>query len=287
MVSVFGIFLLELFAYRFGIAWMARSGIEIVDTHGPGVAHVSDGSSSAMAVRDQRTGAKPLCVTSSAQGPEGPSNHFHSSHNHHHEHLNDGHHHHHHHHGEETLLASSPAPVAEKEILPASANNNDLEAGSASSASDAIASMSHSHSRDYAASSTAAQIIGVAILEFGVVVHSVVIGLTLAVTSEFKTLFVVIIFHQMFEGLGLGTRLSQMPLPSKLSYVPMTAGVFYAFMTPIGMAIGLGVRNTYNPDSATASIVSGILDSISAGILLWTGLVSDKHHRRAVQTRTL
>jgi zinc transporter 1/2/3 len=39
------------------------------------------------------------------------------------------------------------------------------------------------------------------------------------------------------------------------------------------MAIGLGVRTTYNPNSATANIVSGILDSISAGILLYTGLV--------------
>ena len=44
-------------------------------------------------------------------------------------------------------------------------------------------------------------------------------------------------------------------------------------MTPIGMAIGLGVRETYDPDSATALIVQGCLDSFSAGILLYTGLV--------------
>lgn len=119
----------------------------------------------------------------------------------------------------------------------------------------------------------AAQIIGVGILEFGVVVHSVIIGLTLAVTDELDTLLVVIIFHQMFEGLGLGTRLAFLPLPPRLNWVPYTAGVVYAFCTPIGMAIGLGVRNTYSPESVTASIVSGILDSISAGILLYTGLV--------------
>lgn len=29
----------------------------------------------------------------------------------------------------------------------------------------------------------------------------------------------------------------------------------------------------YNPDSATANIVSGVLDSFSSGILLYTGLV--------------
>ena len=113
----------------------------------------------------------------------------------------------------------------------------------------------------------------------GVVVHSVIIGLTLAVTDEFSTLFVVIIFHQTFEGLGLGTRLAQMPLPHRLNWVPFVAGVTYAVCTPIGMAIGLGVRETYNPNSITANIVSGILDSISAGILLYTGLVELLAHQ--------
>lgn len=40
-----------------------------------------------------------------------------------------------------------------------------------------------------------------------------------------------------------------------------------------GIAVGLGVRSSYNPDSTTASIVSGILDAFSAGILIYTGLV--------------
>ena len=38
-------------------------------------------------------------------------------------------------------------------------------------------------------------------------------------------------------------------------------------------AAGLGVRTTYNANSNTANIVSGVLDSFSAGILLYTGLV--------------
>lgn len=46
-----------------------------------------------------------------------------------------------------------------------------------------------------------------------------------------------------------------------------------ACVTPIGMAIGLGVRHSYQGNSVTALVTSGILDSISAGILLWTGLV--------------
>ena len=39
------------------------------------------------------------------------------------------------------------------------------------------------------------------------------------------------------------------------------------------VAIGLGLRTTYNSGSFTANVVSGVLDSISAGILIYTGLV--------------
>jgi len=117
------------------------------------------------------------------------------------------------------------------------------------------------------------QIIGVAILEFGVLIHSVLIGLTLAVDPSFKILFVVIIFHQAFEGLGLGTRLGIMKLPPRYNKVAIFGALLYGVSTPIGISIGLGIRSTYNPGSSTASIVSGVMDSLSSGILLYTGLV--------------
>ena len=41
-----------------------------------------------------------------------------------------------------------------------------------------------------------AQLVGIAILEFGVVLHSFLIGLTLAVTENFKILFIVLVFHR-------------------------------------------------------------------------------------------
>ncbi|KAF8586344.1 ZIP zinc/iron transport family [Ramaria rubella] len=118
-----------------------------------------------------------------------------------------------------------------------------------------------------------AQILGIAILEFGVVFHSVLIGLTLAVDPDFKVLFIVLIFHQMFEGLGLGSRLAFMDLPPAYNWVPIMGAALYGFTTPIGIAAGLGIRTTYNPNSTTASIVSGTFDAISSGILLYTGLV--------------
>ncbi|GAA5860747.1 hypothetical protein JCM1840_001950 [Sporobolomyces johnsonii] len=120
-----------------------------------------------------------------------------------------------------------------------------------------------------------AQIMGVATLEFGVVFHSVIIGLTLAVTGddEFTTLFIVIIFHQMFEGLGLGSRLAFLRLPDKYNWVPFVGALAYSFVTPLGMAIGLGVREGLAMSGASASIAAGVLDAISSGILIYTATV--------------
>ena len=44
--------------------------------------------------------------------------------------------------------------------------------------------------------STSAQIISLAVLEFGILLHSVFIGMTLAVNENFIILFIVIIFHR-------------------------------------------------------------------------------------------
>lgn len=91
---------------------------------------------------------------------------------------------------------------------------------------------------------------------------------TLAVNPQFTILLIVIVFHQAFEGLGLGSRLAYLPLPKSKSWVPYAAGTLYAFVTPFGMAVGLGVRNTYQSNSVASLVASGVLDSISAGAYL-------------------
>ena len=73
----------------------------------------------------------------------------------------------------------------------------------------------------------------------------------------------------MFEGLGLGSRLAFLQLPDSWRWAPLAGAVVYAVVTPLGMAIGLGARQSVNMSSATASIVSGVLDAISSGILLY------------------
>ncbi|KAL8726723.1 MAG: hypothetical protein Q9166_006518 [cf. Caloplaca sp. 2 TL-2023] len=130
------------------------------------------------------------------------------------------------------------------------------------------------HVEDYAAQMTA-----IFILEFGVIFHSIFVGLTLAVAGEeFNTLYVVLVFHQTFEGLGLGSRLAATPWPKSKTWTPYILGGAYSLSTPIAMAVGLGLRETYSPGSQTALIVNGVFDSISAGILIYTGLVELMAH---------
>ncbi|PWZ02954.1 putative ZRT2-zinc transporter II [Testicularia cyperi] len=153
--------------------------------------------------------------------------------------------------------ADRPAPIA-------ASKDTTLAKGKDASPSSSASSL--------VLSSHASEILGVLILEFGVIFHSVIIGITLGTTTDFNVLFIVIIFHQMFEGLGLGSRLAFLPLKLN-SWIPFIGALAYGLVTPIGLAIGLGIRGSYNEESATANYVSGIFDSVSAGILLYTGTV--------------
>lgn len=139
------------------------------------------------------------------------------------------------------------------------------------------------------------------------------VGVTLVVAGDsfFITLFIVILFHQMFEGLALGTRIATLrqyshtetvaPLPSvepkqpasvdttgnlsatrshelvKSKPVPMAKklamALAFAITTPIGMAIGTGVLQQFNGQDPSTLVAIGTLDALSAGILLWVGLV--------------
>lgn len=100
------------------------------------------------------------------------------------------------------------------------------------------------------------------------------IGIVLVVTGDsfFSTLFVVIIFHQMFEGFALGTRIAALPSSvGRLTKLLMASA--FAIITPLGMAIGLGVLERFNGNDRSTIIALATLDSLSAGILVWVGLV--------------
>ncbi|ODV82974.1 hypothetical protein CANARDRAFT_178101 [[Candida] arabinofermentans NRRL YB-2248] len=125
----------------------------------------------------------------------------------------------------------------------------------------------------------AAQLLNVSILEFGIVFHSIFVGLTLAISGkEFTTLYIVVVFHQLFEGLGLGTRIALIDWPKNKRLTPWLLAFGYTLCTPIAIGIGLGVRNTYVNGSRTALITNGVFDSVSSGILIYTGLIELMAH---------
>lgn len=130
------------------------------------------------------------------------------------------------------------------------------------------------HTENDSYSAFAAQMTAIFILEFGVIFHSIFIGLTLAVSGEeFTILYIVLVFHQAFEGLGLGARLATASWPKGKGYMPYLLAAGYSISTPVAIAVGLGVRQSLAPGSPTTKIANGVFDAISAGILLYTGLV--------------
>lgn len=130
------------------------------------------------------------------------------------------------------------------------------------------------HVKDDEHANYAAQLTAIFILEFGVIFHSIFIGLTLAVTDNFPILFVVLVFHQTFEGLGLGARLATATWPSGArSWTPYALGMMYAVSTPFAIGMGLIASSSLALETATSKVVNGVFDAISGGILMYTGLV--------------
>ncbi len=112
------------------------------------------------------------------------------------------------------------------------------------------------------------------LLEFGIALHSILIGLTLGTTTEsFIPLFIALSFHQFFEAIALGAQIARLDRISLRAAIFMIT--FFALTTPVGIGIGIGIHSkTYNPKSIASLLVNGIFDSISAGILIYVALVN-------------
>lgn len=134
----------------------------------------------------------------------------------------------------------------------------------------------HSHSHSFGSGDeedSVRHIVVSQVLELGIVSHSVIIGLSLGVSHSpctIRPLIGALSFHQFFEGFALGGCISQAKLRSLQSTL---MACFFALTTPLGIGIGIGISSFYNASSPRALVVEGILDSISAGILVYMALV--------------
>ncbi|KAJ2848345.1 hypothetical protein IWW36_003355 [Coemansia brasiliensis] len=114
------------------------------------------------------------------------------------------------------------------------------------------------------------------ILELGIALHSIIVGMTLAVTggSGFKTLLAAISFHQFFEGMALGSRISALQFRRHPLLLCLANAAIFAVTTPLGQAIGIGMRHSFAPRSPSSLLSMGVLDGLSAGILMYSAIVN-------------
>ncbi|KAI3921392.1 hypothetical protein MKW98_013326 [Papaver atlanticum] len=111
------------------------------------------------------------------------------------------------------------------------------------------------------------------VLELGIVVHSVIIGIALGASedpSSIKPLVGALTFHQFFEGVGLGGCITQAQFKSRAVVVMI---LFFSLTTPIGIGIGIAISSSYVENSPTALITGGVLNAAAAGILIYMSLV--------------
>ncbi|KAH9994332.1 ZIP zinc transporter-domain-containing protein [Russula compacta] len=151
------------------------------------------------------------------------------------------------------------------------------------------------------------QIIGILVLQLGIMLHSLVIGFTLALASgsDFESLVTAISFHQLFEGLSLGIRIAALPPPAPTDNNKPSSGLgfgwlrpllalLFALTTPAGILSGLVVFGDGGSSSSNSSgghhkhqgggaggvvtgpgakIAEGVLCAISAGMLIYAACV--------------
>ena len=115
------------------------------------------------------------------------------------------------------------------------------------------------------------QLAAVFLSEASIAVHSVLIGITLGVTNgnEIVPLLIALTFHQFLEGVAIGTAAVYAGMRVRSIFI---LGLIFALTTPLGTAIGIGVRQSYNTNSPAALLTQGILDAVGAGMLIFLAL---------------
>ncbi|KAG1365108.1 zinc transporter 4 [Cocos nucifera] len=111
------------------------------------------------------------------------------------------------------------------------------------------------------------------VLELGIVVHSLIIGISLGASespSTIRPLLGALSFHQFFEGVGLGGCIVQANFRAKATVI---MAVFFSLTAPIGISLGIAISSSYEENSPIALIVEGIFNAASAGILIYMALV--------------
>ncbi len=117
-------------------------------------------------------------------------------------------------------------------------------------------------------SSRSKSVLKSSILEVGIFLHSVIIGISVAAIqnyTELSVLIVAVCFHQWFEGISLGT----MTVQARFSrFVNACFAFFFVISLPLGIVIGISF-----PTGVYSKAVQACIQCFCAGSLLYTVLV--------------
>ena len=113
-------------------------------------------------------------------------------------------------------------------------------------------------------------------VEMGIVVHTVVLGITVGMWTESRValigFMIAMVFHQFFEGISLSVCIlaagDSISTCKKLSL----ASVF-ALSFPLSICLGIGLNYSWVDDYAK-ELVSAALGAVSGGMLVYMGLIS-------------
>ena len=123
------------------------------------------------------------------------------------------------------------------------------------------------------------RVITAELMELSIVTHSLIIGLNLGTTPADPSgslrkpigLIIVLCFHQAFEGIALGSYIAELRAAASFRAKLFMASVFVAAV-PFGCWVGIGVSSTYDPQTLTGAWVTGALNAVTGGMLLYTAL---------------
>lgn len=114
------------------------------------------------------------------------------------------------------------------------------------------------------------------IAEASIVIHSIMIGIDVGIQyeEEYASILIAILFHQFFEGFGLGQMLQSAGFESTFKIALMSA--CFSLTTPFGILVGMLVHKDFDKkkESDGTRLAVSILNSFCGGVLLYLGLVN-------------
>eukprot|EP00607_Mallomonas_marina_P008290 CAMPEP_0182419208 /NCGR_PEP_ID=MMETSP1167-20130531/3623_1 /TAXON_ID=2988 /ORGANISM="Mallomonas Sp, Strain CCMP3275" /LENGTH=315 /DNA_ID=CAMNT_0024593925 /DNA_START=111 /DNA_END=1058 /DNA_ORIENTATION=- len=114
-------------------------------------------------------------------------------------------------------------------------------------------------------------------MEVAIAIHSVIIGVSMGMMgpdeiSPLRALIIAVVFHQFFEGIGLGAVLSYVRLQLGTMKVIIFVLIFGTTIS-IGIGIGMIISNAEYGNEDTQGFITGCANSISAGTLIYIAMV--------------